>query len=143
MATAADINRDVLGRFWAALYRQDYPALVALFHPDGRYTDACTPADDVAVGGAEITARLRLAFDRLDRLWDEPGLTVAGDDAVMTEHVEHWAWPTGETMALQVASVHELVDGRITRWTDYWDMGALVAVAPAWWIEHVMGGWKT
>ena len=60
----------------------------------------------------------------------------------MTEHVEHWEWPTGETMALPVASVHELRDGMITRWCDYWDMSVLTAAAPEWWFEHVMQGWR-
>ena len=50
---------------------------------------------------------------------------MAGDDVVLTEHIEIWDWPTGETMALPVASVHEIGDGTITRWTDYWDMAAL------------------
>jgi len=48
----------------------------------------------------------------------------------MTEHVEHWEWPTGETMALQVASVHEIREGKIIRWWDYWDMNVLTAAAP-------------
>jgi limonene-1,2-epoxide hydrolase len=45
-------------------------------------------------------------------------------------------------MALPVASVHEVRDGRITRWTDYWDMNVLVAAAPQWWFDHVITGWK-
>ena len=61
---------------------------------------------------------------------------------VMTEHVETWVWPTGETLPLPVLSVHEVRDGTIVRWTDYWDMAALVNAAPAWWFEHVMQGWK-
>ena len=43
---------------------------------------------------------------------------------------------------LPVASVHEVRDGRITRWCDYWDMNVLVAAAPPWWFEHVLLGWK-
>jgi limonene-1,2-epoxide hydrolase len=139
----AEENRKVVEGFWADLYRQDLEAAAARFTPDGTYTDVETPDDDVARGPDEIVRRLSLAFGKLTRLWDERRHLVAGDDVVLTEHVENWEWPTGETMALQVASVHELdEDGRITRWCDYWDMNVLVAAAPPWWFEHVMVGWK-
>ena len=60
----------------------------------------------------------------------------------MTEHIEHWEWPTGETMALDVVSVHEIRGGKITSWRDYWDMAVLTAAAPQWWFEHVLQGWN-
>jgi limonene-1,2-epoxide hydrolase len=117
--TKPDENRLLMEGFWDDLYRQDLGSLVARFHPDGEYTDVETPEDDVARGPAEITARLTLAFGKLSKLYDTRLHLVAGDDAVMTEHIEHWEWPTGETMALQVASIHEISDGLITRWCDY------------------------
>jgi limonene-1,2-epoxide hydrolase len=83
-----------------------------------------------------------LAWDKVTSITDEQRHLVAGDDTVMTEHVETWVWPTGETLALPVMSVHELRDGKIARWTDYWDMAALVNAAPEWWFEHVLQGWK-
>lgn len=128
--------------FWDDLYQQNLDGVVSHFSPDGQYTDVPTPEDDVARGHDEIKARLTLAFGKLSALRDERRHLVAGDDTVMTEHVEHWAWPTGESMALQVASVHELVDGQITRWRDYWDMNVLTASAPQWWWEHVSQGWR-
>ncbi|HXB38156.1 MAG TPA: nuclear transport factor 2 family protein [Acidimicrobiales bacterium] len=140
--SAADENRKVIEGFWDDLYRPDLEAAAGRFAPDGTYTDVGTPEDDVARGPDEIVRRLTLAWAKLTSLRDERRCLVAGDDAVMTEHVEHWEWPTGEKMALPVVSVHVLVDGRIVRWTDYWDMAALVAAAPQWWFEHVMQGWK-
>ena len=141
MTTAAE-NREVIEGFWRDLYRQDFTSLVARFDPKGQYTDVVTPDDDVATGAEEIVARLTLAFGKLSGLRDERVHLVAGNDAVMTEHTEHWEWPTGETMALRVASVHELQDGKITMWRDYWDMNVLTSSAPPWWFEHVMHGWK-
>jgi ketosteroid isomerase-like protein len=140
--TQAEDNRALIEEFWDDLYRQDFGSLVTHFDPQGEYTDVCTPDDDVARGGAEITARLTLAFGKLTALSDERLHLVAGDDAVMTEHIEHWEWPTGETMALRVATVHQIRDGKITSWLDYWDMAVLVAAAPPWWFEHVVQGWK-
>lgn len=140
--TRADDNRTLVEAFWADLYRPDLEAAAARFAPDGEYTDITTPDDDVARGPDEIVRRLSLAWDKLTGLRDERRHLVAGGDVVLTEHVEVWDWPSGETMALPVASVHEVRDGRITRWTDYWDMAALVAAAPQWWLEHVMQGWR-
>ena len=38
-------------------------------------------------------------------------------------------------------SVHELRDGAIVRWWDYWDLQTLMGAAPAWWIEHMAQGY--
>ena len=103
--TRSEENRKLIEGFWVDLYRAGLRGAGARFDEKGEYTDVVTPEDDVARGPAEITARLRLAFDKLSKLFDEPRHLVAGEDVVMTEHVEHWEWPTGETMALDVASV--------------------------------------
>ncbi len=140
--TKTDENREVVEGFWADLYRQDLEAAASRFTADGEYTDVTTPDDDIARGPEEIVRRLTLGWGPLSALRDERRNLVAGEDVVMTEHVEIWEWPTGETMALPVTSVHEVREGKITRWTDYWDMAALVGAAPQWWFEHVMQGWK-
>jgi len=139
---AADENRKVIEGFWEDLYRQELAAAAARFTAEGTYTDVGTPDDDVARGPDEVVKRLTLAWSKLAGLHDERRNLVAGDQVVMTEHIETWEWPTGETMALPVLSVHELADGSIVRWTDYWDMNTLVEAAPQWWFEHVMQGWK-
>lgn len=141
VSTAGE-NRDVVEQFWADLYRQDLVAAVSHFLPKGEYTDIVTPHDDVARGPQEIAARLTLAFGELSGLRDERLHLVAGEEAVFTEHIEHWQWSSGESMALQVASVHELRGGKIARWCDYWDMNLLTSSAPQWWFEHVASGWK-
>jgi len=135
-------SRAVVERFWEQLYGLDYEGLAANFGPESEYTDVASPPDDVAVGPAEIVARLRLALEPLAGFADERLALVADGGFVMTEHVEHWTWPGGETMALPVMSVHELRGDTIVRWWDYWDMAALVNVAPPWWFEHVMAGYK-
>ena len=56
----------------------------------------------------------------------------------MTEHVELWEWPSGETARLPFVSVHVVHDGLIRRWWDYWDLATLMNNAPAWWVEHIM-----
>lgn len=104
-------NRDVVEQLWRALYRRDFDAVGAHFHADGTYTDVPTPPDDVAVGPTQIAARLELGLGPLDRIDHDIGCIVAEGDRVVTEHVETWHWPTGESVPLPFVSVHELREG--------------------------------
>jgi limonene-1,2-epoxide hydrolase len=131
-------NREIVERFWADLYRRDFDAVGAYFADDGEYTDVPTPADDVARGPAQIAARLRLGLEPLSEIHHDIRQIVAEGDTVVTEHVEHWHWPSGEQASLPFVSIHELRDGKIVRWWDYWDLGTLMGAAPSWWVEHIM-----
>ena len=108
-------NKHVVEQLWRELYARDFDAVGEHFHDDGEYTDVPSPADDVARGPAKIAARLRLGLEPLERIHHETRLMVAEGDTVVTEHVEHWHWPTGEHVDLPFVSVHELRDGRIAR----------------------------
>jgi len=139
---APEENRTVVTSFWDAMYRGNWESFCAHFTPEAVYTDASTPEDEFATGPSEILARLRLAFDPLESVRDERTFMVADEGAVVTEHIEHWRWKTGETMALPVLTMHKLRDGLIWRWVDYWDMQTLVQAAPPAWFEHVLTGYK-
>lgn len=128
-------------RLWEVVAKQDFETLSSLFHDEAEYTDAATPSDDVAVGGAQVTARLRLAFEGVE-ISSTSRNVVASDKVVMVERTERWTWRTGEQVDLPIASVVEISGSKISRWIDYWDMQTLLAVAPGWWVEHVMQGWK-
>jgi ketosteroid isomerase-like protein len=129
-------------RLWDVVASQDSDVLSSLFHDDGEYTDAATPADDVAVGGAEVALRLGLAFEGVE-IESTSHNVVANESVVMVERTERWRWRTGEQVDLPIASVVEISESKISRWVDYWDMQTLLAAAPIWWVEHVMQGWKT
>jgi ketosteroid isomerase-like protein len=131
-------NRELIERFWADLYRRDFDAVGAYFAGDGEYTDMPTPPDDVARGPAQIAARLRLGLEPLSNLSHDIRTIVCDGDTVVTEHVEHWEWPTGERASLPFVSMHEVRNGKLVRWWDYWDLATLMNNAPAWWVEHIM-----
>ena len=97
-----------------------------------------TPADDVAHGPAQIAARLRVGLEPLSAISHDVRTIVSDGDIVVTEHVEHWEWPTGERASLPFVSVQQLRDGKFIRWWDYWDLATLMNSAPAWWVEHIM-----
>jgi len=134
-------NRELIEKFWDDLYgRCDYDAVGAAFADDGEYTDVASPADDIARGPAQIAARLRLGLEPLKSISHDVRLMVVDGDVVVTEHAEHWEWPTGETLTSPFVSIHELRDGKIVRWWDYWDLATMMNAAPEWWIEHIMNG---
>jgi ketosteroid isomerase-like protein len=138
----AEQNIEMTDKLWGAVGSQDSALLSSLFHDDAEYTDAATPDDDVARGGAEVALRLGLAFDGVEIASTSKNV-VANDDAVMVERVERWKWKTGEQVDLPIASIVEISGEKISRWVDYWDMQTLLNVAPEWWVEQVMKGWKT
>ena len=131
-------NKSIVEGLWKTLYERDFDGVGALFAETGEYTDIPTPADDVARGPAQIAARLRLGLEPLSAISHELVGIVAEGDTVVTEHVEVWEWPTGESARLPFVSVHVLRDGLIERWSDYWDLATLMNNAPAWWVEHIM-----
>jgi limonene-1,2-epoxide hydrolase len=134
-------NKALVREFWATLYRRDWDGLGRFFTEESEYTDVPSPADDVARGPARIVARLRLGLERVSGYDHDLRLMVAEGDTVMTEHSETWHWHTGEQVTLPFVSVHELRDGAIVRWWDYWDLQTLMNAAPEWWITHIMAGY--
>ncbi len=131
-------NRELAEELWRRLYERDFEGVGALFAPDGEYTDMPTPPDDVARGPEQIAARLRLGLGPLEAISHDIRTIVCEGDTVVTEHVEHWHWPTGERASLPFVSMMEVRDGKFARWWDYWDMATLMNNAPAWWVEHIM-----
>jgi limonene-1,2-epoxide hydrolase len=131
-------NVEIVEQFWAALYARDWDVVASYFGPDSEYTDMPTPAEDVAHGPEQIVARLRVGLEPLQSIGHDVRTVVHSGDTVVTEHVEHWEWPTGERAALPFVSMQDVRDGRIVRWWDYWDLATLMNAAPAWWVEHIM-----
>jgi limonene-1,2-epoxide hydrolase len=141
MGDRAAEHRALIERFWDDLYRRDYDACGAYFAPDGVYTDVPLGVPG-ATGPAEVSARLRLGLEPIDRYEHHLRNIVASDDVVMTEHVEEWFWNTGEHVALPFVSVMELRDGMLIRWWDYFNLATLLDGAPQWWLEHIAQGYR-
>lgn len=141
---SAEENREIVTSFWDALYARDWERIATFFGPESEYTDVPSPADDIAIGPHQIVSRLKLGIEPISGYEHDLKLMVADDrsNTVVTEHTETWHWKTGESVTLPFVSVHELRDGIIIRWWDYWDLQTLLGAAPAWWIEHIMVGWK-
>ena len=136
-----DDNKALVTKFWQALYARDFDAVATFFGPNSTYTDVATPPEDVAVGPDQVIARLKLGIAQLEHYDHTEVLMVAEGHVVVTEHVEHWTWSTGEAVSFPFTSIHVIDDGVIARWTDYWDLSTLLNAAPPWWIEAIASGY--
>jgi limonene-1,2-epoxide hydrolase len=133
-------NRALIEQFWKDLYARDFDKVGSYFTDDAHYTDIAAP-EEGAYGPERIIARLRLGIEPLSAYEHHFKNMVADGDLVVTEHAEEWHWHTGESVLLPFVSVHELRDGQIIRWHDYWDLTTLMNAAPQWWVEHIMKGY--
>ena len=48
-----------------------------------------------------------------------------------------WVFKTGETAGHTFVTVHEIRDGLVYRWTDYWDMNKFISQFPGWFLEEM------
>jgi limonene-1,2-epoxide hydrolase len=138
--------RAVVAGFWDALYDRDWDRVRSFFGPDSIYLDVPTGPTAAARGPGDIEKRLRLGLENLAGYEHGPATVVAERGIVVTEHTEHWTWPSGEQVTLPFVSVQHVADGTITLWKDYWDLGTLMGAAPPDWMDQLMGGdlsWMT
>jgi limonene-1,2-epoxide hydrolase len=133
---SAEENKKVVHEMWSALYRKDFDAVGSYIAADGHYEDVPAP-DAGATGPDNVVKRLRIGLDPVARFEHDVHRVVAEDDSVVVEHTETWHFETGEKVVNHFVTVHELRNGRITLWRDYWDLNTLMAQAPQWWIERL------
>ena len=140
MNDAEKAAAELVARFWEALYARDWALLRTFFDEKSIYYDVPTGTTAAARGPAGIEARLRLGLDRLAGYDHGRSAVVVSGGVVVTEHEEHWRWPTGESVTLPFVSIQHVKDGVITLWRDYWDLGTLMAGAPPNWQDTLVSG---
>ena len=129
-------NKVLVQDLWKALGNFDWDTLKNCLHPEVHYRDA--PSDDPGAHGPEnCVKRLSIAWDHLKRQDQVTHRIAAEGDTVFLEHTEKWVFKTGETAEHTFVTVHEIRDGLVYRWTDYWDMNKFVSQFPGWFIEEM------
>ena len=97
------------------------------------------PSPDAGARGPKnIVTRLRIGLDPIERFEHHEHRIVAEGESVIVEHTEVWHFHTGETMRNPFVTVHEVKNGKITLWRDYWDLQTMMNAVPKWWIEQIM-----
>jgi ketosteroid isomerase-like protein len=129
-------NRQVIEKMWRALSDFDWETMKSCMHPDIHYRDV--PSDDPGAHGPDnCVRRLQIAFDHLQRQEQTThNLAVDGDIAFL-EHTEKWTFKSGETAEHTFVTMHEMKDGLVYRWSDYWDMNKFVSQFPGWFLEEM------
>lgn len=128
---------DVVLGMWRALSRRDWDALKTFLSADCLYVDMPIPAA-AARGPDDIVKRLA-ALNQLAGYQHHDGRLASNGSTTMYEHSETWTFPSGEQGTLKFVTVHEVVDGKVTVWKDYWDMATLMSFAPAGYFETLAG----
>ena len=130
-------NKAVVERMWAALGQMDWEGMKACMHPEVFYEDV--PSDDPGAHGPEnCIKRLRIAFNHLSKQEQVTHRLIAEGDAVVMDHTETWTFMRGEVAEHRFCTVHELKDGLVYRWSDFWDMNKFVGQFPGWFLEEMM-----
>lgn len=129
-------NRRTVERMWAALSAMDFETLKSCLTQDVHYEDV--PTEDAGARGPEnVVKRLRIAFDHLADHEHVIHHLVCEGDVVFLDHTEVWTFRTGEKATNRFATVHEMRDGRIATWSDYWDVSGFVGQFPPWFLEEL------
>lgn len=131
-------HKNIVRRFWDDVYvNRNYDNVGLYFAEDGVYEDVPTPGN-AAHGPVQVSMRLRIGHEPVESFRHDIHRMIAEGNTVITEHTETWCFHTGETVALPFVSIHELRDGKIVLWRDYWDLSTLMNNVPQWWLDHIM-----
>ena len=130
-------NKAIVEKMWQALGEMDWDAMKRCMHPDIHYRDV--PSDDPGAFGPEnCVRRLQIAFKHLQNQEQVTHHIAVDGDVVFLDHTETWTFTSGEKAAHTFASMHEIKDGLVYRWSDYWDMQKFLGQFPAWFLEEMM-----
>jgi limonene-1,2-epoxide hydrolase len=110
----------VVREFCAAWDRRDVEAILTWFAPDATYHNM--PLEPVC-GHTAIREVLNLFVPPASKIHFEVLAIASWGNVVFTERVDHLT-VAGKEVALPVAGVFELRDGKIAAWRDYFDMGS-------------------
>jgi limonene-1,2-epoxide hydrolase len=114
---------DVVAALIKANEARDIDAVVALMTDDVEYENVGMGA---CRGHDEVRALLGPFFDGAERMAWEVLAQVEAGDRVLNERVDRFFLPGGKEVDVRVAGSFEVRDGKVRRWTDYFDTGKLL-----------------
>lgn len=131
-----EANKRTVATMWTALSAKDWDTLSACLADDVHYEDVATD-DSGARGPANVIRRLRIAFDHIDRHQHTVHHMACEGDLVFIDHTEVWTFKTGETATNHFATMHVMRNGKVVRWSDFWDVSSFVGQFPQWFVEEM------
>ena len=131
-----DDNRKTVETLWNALSAFDWDTLKSCLHEEVHYEDV--PTEDPGARGPEnVVKRLMIAFGHLKDHRHTLHHMACEGDVVFLDHTEEWTFKSGEEVKHTFATLHEMKDGKVVRWSDYWDVAGFVGQFPQWFLEEM------
>ena len=131
-----EANKKTVHALWNALSAMDWETMKGCLSSDVHYEDV--PTEDPGARGPEnVVKRLAIAFDHLIDHKHTIHHLICEGDVVFLDHTEVWTFKTGEIATNQFATMHEMKDGKVAKWSDYWDVSGFVGQFPAWFLEEM------
>lgn len=117
MSESAEIVRS----FCELMVTRDAAKLRPYLADDAVYQNVGMPA---TTGAEAIVANLAAQFSRFPDSYEYKLVNLAADgEVVLTERLDMIAPPGGTPRGVPVMGTFVLRDGKIARWSDYWDLG--------------------
>ena len=133
---SVEANKQTVETMWKALSAMDWETVKSCLAEDVHYEDV--PTEDPGARGPEnVVKRLAIAFDQLVNHEHTVHHLVCEGDIVFLDHTEEWTFKSGEKATNQFATLHEMKDGKVARWSDYWDVSGFVAQFQQWFVEEM------
>jgi limonene-1,2-epoxide hydrolase len=115
--------KQVVQEFCDSMVKRDAEALRSYLADDVVYQNTGMPA---ASGINDVVANLAAQFGMFPDSYEYTTINaVAEGNIVMNERTDHVRGPDGTVHALPVMGTFIVRDGKIARWTDYWDTGLM------------------
>jgi limonene-1,2-epoxide hydrolase len=115
--------KQVVQEFCDLMVKRDAESLRPYLAADVVYQNTGMPA---ASGIEDVLANVAGQFAMFADSYEYTTINIAADgDVVMNERLDHVRGPDGKVHALPVMGTFIVRDGKITRWTDYWDTGLI------------------
>jgi limonene-1,2-epoxide hydrolase len=115
--------KQVVQEFCDLMVKRDAESLRPYLADDVVYQNTGMPA---ASGLEDVLANLAGQFAMFADSYEYTTINIVADGGVvMNERLDHVKGPDGKVHALPVMGTFIVRDGKITRWTDYWDTGLI------------------
>ena len=115
--------KQVVQEFCDLMVKRDAEALRPYLADTVVYQNVGMPA---ATGLGDVLANVAGQFAMFPDTYEYKTVNVvAGGDVVMNERLDMIKGPDGKVHGLPVMGTFVVRDGKITRWTDYWDSGLI------------------
>jgi len=116
-------SKQVVQEFCDLMVKRDAELLRPYLAANVVYQNTGMPA---ASGIEEVVANVAGQFAMFSDSYEYKTINcVAEGDVVMNERLDHVKGPDGTVHALPVMGTFVVRDGKIARWTDYWDSGLI------------------